>query len=604
MVDVTFIIPPPTQVQTIGAGGQQAQSATQGGVPATPHLSPGALVAGVIAGRDNSGNYLLKTAQGTFTLHSSTPLTYNSDVLIRVDTSGGSNVAARIISVNGEAFASYSAPAEQEADSLSPMLARTAGQQPEAQKAAASNTAPQLQMKPVSIPALTVPVPPQPAGTPSLPPAPIPAGTAVVLHAETPNIPSGSTTPALPAAPPAVTANMATPAGTALAQSPAVTTPAAPLATSPPPLQAVQEKTPENVAKLIVAQPASLPQGSPVPSSLAALVPQQKPQPEQPQAVQTQQYAAYSKTAAAPSQLPPAPPSPQQVLLPATVVSMNTESVLTLASPQGFVALKPDVPAPTLAQGTPVSIALPPALVPALLPALPASPAATLAGTLHQMLTVLQEKLPSAANELASRLPATGPDFLSGSMAFFSALMKGTARKFLGDNVINALHDAGKGDLTEFFTSQAAHVVRSFSQVPAEGNTAPTGWQSLVMPFLHDGALQEARLYVKREPPRKNQPNRRHVSDTRFIVEITFSHIGDLQLDGLVLPKEKGTLFDLIVRTRQPFGAGEKTEIMQIYNNAAQLTGFKGNIVFHVSSEFPVNPQNEMYNQPQQDIIA
>src|SRR5579872_1903111 len=115
MAEVTIV--PPAQVQTVApAGGQPPQATPQ------PNLSPGTLVSGTIAGRDANGNYLLKTPQGIFTLQSATPLTYNSDVTIRIGANLAGSTSARIVTVNGEPFLQFSAPAPATSDSVSQAL--------------------------------------------------------------------------------------------------------------------------------------------------------------------------------------------------------------------------------------------------------------------------------------------------------------------------------------------------------------------------------------------------------------------------------------------------------------------------------------------------
>jgi hypothetical protein len=116
MANVT-IIPTQPQVQTVSASGQQTQSGQ------APHLPAGSTISGTIAGKDANGNFLLRTAsQGTLTLRSSTPLTYNSDVTVHIDTANANATTARIISVNGEPFSSFAAPDTPNSDSVSQTL--------------------------------------------------------------------------------------------------------------------------------------------------------------------------------------------------------------------------------------------------------------------------------------------------------------------------------------------------------------------------------------------------------------------------------------------------------------------------------------------------
>lgn len=621
MVEVTLIAPT-GQVQTVGAGGQQTSSATQTGVPSSAPLSPGAILSGIITGKDAGGSYLLKTDQGVFNLHSTTPLTYNSDVLIRVDSNNGNNAAARIISVNGEAYSTFSAPITPEADSLSPaLLAKTATQAGGPQAAATSDAAiPTPKFSPV--PAVTVPTPPT-TGSPA-PQAPIPVGTPVVLHptAQAANEPVAA--PAIQAtvapSPSAASQPVATAPSTIPAQqttqttivptttpqasqTPSVTTTAgqATPATTPAATPvAPPEALPANVAKLIVAQPTALAGDNSAPSSFFT-----KPAVPTPQApvVQNALYAAYSKSA--PPSLPVATSPTALPTLDANILASHEDGALTLLTPQGTLTVKPEsLPLPLqLPAGTPLTVSLPASFAPPLL-----TDANVLedsvAATLKQVLSLVQQKSPSAANELLAKLPSVGADFLSSSVTFLSALLQGNARKILGDTTLDTLSDTDKNTLLAKFSGQLASVAQSF-QKPAEGAPHPApSWQSLVLPYVYNGAIQEARIYVKRDAPRKAREDKKLAGDTRFIIEVTFSDLGELQLDGIVLPKEKATVFDLIVRTQVAFTPDEKQDIMRIYKSAAELTGFKGSIGFTVAKDFPVRPLAEMNTVQPRDIIA
>src|SRR5215472_13540751 len=94
----------------------QIQSAT--GVIQQPQANAESiLISGTISGRDASGNFLLKTQNGTIALQSNTPLTYNSDVVLRLTPNAAQGTSARIVSVNGEAFSQFTQPAQTETDS-------------------------------------------------------------------------------------------------------------------------------------------------------------------------------------------------------------------------------------------------------------------------------------------------------------------------------------------------------------------------------------------------------------------------------------------------------------------------------------------------------
>ncbi len=614
MADVTLILPPP-QVQNVGAGGQQAQNATQSGVPTPVAVTPGALLTGVIVGNDAHGSYFLKTDQGTVTLRSSVPLTYNSDVTVRVDTTSGNNANAKIISVNGEAYASYSTPVSEESDTLSPsLLARTrpAVTAPLTDASASAS-------RPVAIQAVTVP-PPQPAAQATS----TPAAQTPATSASLPATPAAPHAPAMQASAASAAQQLPVPAGVPVviyapepqAQAAQTTAqPAVSAAQQPPAPQTAQQantasanfsKTPDavppNISKLIVAQPQSLAQTSPG-NILAALSP--APAATLPPAVvQNNQYAVYSKSNAGITTNTPVAALPPQ--LPAYVVNEHNDGTVTLQTPQGAVTVKPEtanLPPALLAAGNAVTLALPSLFTPS------ASGGQNIlqdsfTATLKQIFSFASTAAPAAANDLMKRLPSVGPDFVSSAVSFTTSLLRGNMRRMLGDTLISKLTESGSGDLVEKVSSQAARTALAFTQ-DSEQPQASSSWMSLSLPYVHQGAIQEARIYVKRDQHKKQDAQAKKATvDTRFIVEVTFSDMGELQLDGLVLPRESSTVFDLVVRTQVPFTPEERHDIVNIYNEAAEITGYKGSINFFVGKDFPVKPLSEMLATATSDIIA
>lgn len=617
MVDVTLILPPP-QVQNVGAGGQQTQNATQGGVPTPVSVTPGALLSGVIVGNNAHGSYFLKTDQGTVTLHSTVPLTYNSDVTVRVDNTNGNNANAKIISVNGEAYSSFSSPASEESDTLSPsLLART---RPAIATQISENSAPAP--KPIAIQAVTV-APPQSSASPAAAPASQPQTTPQAA-AQTPTAPQTTpaaqqlqaAVPALPAAP----QQLPLPAGVQVVIHVAEPHAAAQPAASAPTAQQVRapsiapqntpqasftkapETVPTNVSKLIVAQPQALAQTSTV-NILAALSP--APTATLPPAVvQNNQYAVYSRSNAGITSNVPATTLPAQ--LPAYVTNENEDGTVTLQTPQGAVTVKPETGglAPALlAAGNAVTLSLPPSFTSAVATGQNVLQDSFTA-TLKQIFSFANSSSPAAANDLMKRLPTVGPDFVSSAVSFTTSLLRGNMRCILGDALISKINESGSGDLIEKISSQAARTATAFTQ-ETDQPQANSNWMSLSLPYVYQGAIQEARIYVKRDQNKKqDNQSKKATTDTRFIVEVTFSDLGDLQLDGLVLPRESSTVFDLVVRTQVPFSPEERSDIVNIYNEAAEMTGYKGSINFFVGKDFPVKPLSEMLATATSDIIA
>jgi hypothetical protein len=176
-------------------------------------------------------------------------------------------------------------------------------------------------------------------------------------------------------------------------------------------------------------------------------------------------------------------------------------------------------------------------------------------------------------------------------MGFINSLLQGNTRKLLGDDTIENLKASGREDLLEKFSAEAA-TLSTASMTQATRQTA--NWQSLFLPFVFQETLQQARIYVKRDAPKKERNNTKESADTRFVIEVDLSELGSMQMDGLVRKNDKTTAFDLVIRSHTPFTPHDQMEILTLYNNTAALTGFKGSLAFQVTRDFPVKPLEEI----------
>src|SRR5262249_48602141 len=115
---------------------------------------------------------------------------------------------------------------------------------------------------------------------------------------------------------------------------------------------------------------------------------------------------------------------------------------------------------------------------------------------------------------------------------------------------------------------------------------APNHWQALFFPVATGNEWQQVRMFVKRD--RKPLGKRaKGDEDTRFIVEVSLSHMGELQMDGFVRRQDKAVQFDLYIRSLIPLDPAMQQDILEIYNNTGQLTGYKGGLLFQAVKEFP-----------------
>ena len=106
--------------------------------------------------------------------------------------------------------------------------------------------------------------------------------------------------------------------------------------------------------------------------------------------------------------------------------------------------------------------------------------------------------------------------------------------------------------------------------------------------------MQQVRLFVKRD--RKNQPGspQEKSEDTRFVLEVDLSQLGELQLDGFVRTQPREVQFDMVIRSLLPLSKEIQQDILSIYDASGAIAGFRGGLSFQHVREFPVSPMQDI----------
>jgi hypothetical protein len=155
-------------------------------------------------------------------------------------------------------------------------------------------------------------------------------------------------------------------------------------------------------------------------------------------------------------------------------------------------------------------------------------------------------------------------------------MRNGDTRAWIGDRAADALDRTGHGALL-------SRLAEDVGIMPRLAESQPSGWQTLVIPLFDGDRLHQIRMYMRRA--RKDSRGDRR-EGARFILEADLSKLGPLQLDGLVhLP-----LFDLAIRTRESLPPAMRADILQIFNDAMQITKLQGSVSFHTSRDIRPGP--------------
>ncbi|MEQ1706627.1 MAG: hypothetical protein ABL867_11750, partial [Rickettsiales bacterium] len=207
--------------------------------------------------------------------------------------------------------------------------------------------------------------------------------------------------------------------------------------------------------------------------------------------------------------------------------------------------------------------------------------------------TITQPPFGQNPNESTSQHNIFAPLF-----KFAAAVKNGDFQQWLGRGNSKWLKDNGHENLLKKAEGEFMSLARQFVDVP------PRSWQSLFFPIAIAGELQQTRLFVKRDRKQKeNNGNVTSEENTRFVLEMDLSQLGEMQMDGFVRNHSNNVQFDLIIRSLTKFSQEIENDILNIYNNIGELTGYKGSLSFQTVKEFTVNPMEEIIKDNHENVI-
>jgi hypothetical protein len=153
------------------------------------------------------------------------------------------------------------------------------------------------------------------------------------------------------------------------------------------------------------------------------------------------------------------------------------------------------------------------------------------------------------------------------------------AAALLGNTAADTLQHAGRTDLLTRLDADLREAVRL--------NASASDWQVFYVPILDTTEMRQLRVFTRR---RRADRGKQRPGDSRFIVEVEFSDLGPLQLDGLV---HKPRL-DLILRSHAALPAPLRTGISDVFAQTCQSAGLQGTLVFQAAPAFPVSPLEDI----------
>jgi hypothetical protein len=183
---------------------------------------------------------------------------------------------------------------------------------------------------------------------------------------------------------------------------------------------------------------------------------------------------------------------------------------------------------------------------------------------------------PAAARHLISALlPRPDAGLATTVLFFLSALRGGDVRGWLGDAAVRTLNRT-RPDLS----TRLGDDFRKLGRAAEEA--VPNDWRITQVPLFTGAEVELIRLWTRRhDDPSDDDDDNRRSQDQRFVVDVSLSRLGRLQLDGLV--RDAGRRLDLIVRTESPLAPAMRDHIRGLFGNAGALTGLTGGVGFQAA---------------------
>lgn len=191
-----------------------------------------------------------------------------------------------------------------------------------------------------------------------------------------------------------------------------------------------------------------------------------------------------------------------------------------------------------------------------------------------------------AQENIASKTAQGGGKMTNSLLFFLSATGRGGPEAWLGQQTQQALAQASPSILKNLQSD-----IRRMAALPGE---TIGEWRPIVLPFdVRGGEVPLAALLLQQrhdiDPDGRGQDqssdDNEQEKSQRFIVQVQFSVLGDIQLDGNISKSN----FDLTVRSGSNFSDPLKQDLEGLFYNALAANGFAGGLSFEQTTSFDID---------------
>ena len=189
---------------------------------------------------------------------------------------------------------------------------------------------------------------------------------------------------------------------------------------------------------------------------------------------------------------------------------------------------------------------------------------------MRDVVETLAQAAPNTAQHLLHAvLPRPDGNMTTNIMFFLSAVRGGDVRAWLGDNTVRVLQRVNPGLL--------GRMREDMGQLSRLADEPTTGdWRIFMIPFMNGEQLEQIRLFTRAQA--EDDDDAEHGPGTRFVIDVTLSKLGHIQLDGLVDTAHRR--MDMVVRSDAHLPPDMRNDIRHLYEMSGDITGFRGGVGF------------------------
>ncbi len=205
---------------------------------------------------------------------------------------------------------------------------------------------------------------------------------------------------------------------------------------------------------------------------------------------------------------------------------------------------------------------------------------------LAESVSILNRQQNSEAGALTSKSAQGGRTLTNGLLFLLNAARLGNPSAWIGTRTEQTLEN----DNIRLLET----LKRDISSLINIANDPVGDWRPISIPFdIRGNDIPFITMLLRNEPEQQKQSGDDTPDDNnheRFIIEVNFANIGNVQLDGYI----KGQKFDLTLRSNTTLPNGLTTELKHLFKTAADANNFQGSLFIEQETSFPVNVQEAL----------